>query len=43
MPHLLYYKDNKSLFIKQHINFMKLLHQLDNSQLPLLNKNLLCV
>ena len=40
MPHLLYYKDNKSLFIKQHINFMKLLHQLDNSQLPLLNKNL---
>ena len=40
MPYLLYYKDNKSLFIKQHINFMKLLYQLDNSQLPLLNKNL---
>lgn len=40
LPYLLYYIDNKSIFIKQHINFIKLIQQLDNKQLEVINNKL---
>ena len=40
LPHLLYYRNNKTLFIKQHINFIKLIQQVDNKNLPLIYKKI---
>ena len=40
LPYLLYYIDDKPIFIKQHINFIKLLQQLDHKHLDEIDKKL---
>tara|TARA_Y100000741_G_scaffold329266_1_gene283065 strand:+ start:3572 stop:4177 length:606 start_codon:yes stop_codon:yes gene_type:complete len=40
LPYLLYYIDNKSLFIKQHVHYIKLLENTEHKFLKKINNNL---